>query len=555
MHLTIKNKMFMIAGLFVVSSISLGSLLWYSNKQVSNLKGNEILVEQISNDMLMLRRHEKDFLARHDLKYKNQFEKTFVLMEAHIKQLEASSNTAGTDLSLLNQISKTLKDYHKKFLNLVAVQEKIGLDHKTGLNGVLRDAVHNAEAVIKELKNDKLLSQMLMLRRREKDFMLRDDPKYIKKFNKDFETMMVTLEKENLPSNKKSQIYEAMNVYQKDFLKYFEGTKEKGLSHNEGIRGEMRVIVHKTEKTLKQFFDVLTEKEQALLVRLQTIALVIVGAISVAGIMFILLMMRSILQPLREMINATRDLHQGEGDLTFRFPTNNKDELAQTAESVNGFIEKMQTVLLDVQKGVDNIAASSQQVSATSSSLSQSASEQAASVEETGASLEQMEVSIDTNAENAGVTNRMAKDAAEKAKEGGDSVARTVVAMKEVAEKVSLIEDIAYKTNLLALNAAIEAARAGEHGKGFAVVADEVRKLAERSQSSAQEITELMDNSVAVADRAGALLEEMLPGIEKTANLVEEITAASQEQRSGVSQVNTAIRQLDQVAQSNAASS
>lgn len=262
-----------------------------------------------------------------------------------------------------------------------------------------------------------------------------------------------------------------------------------------------------------------------------------------------------IARPLNQMLAAADDLREGDGDLTQRLPDFGKDEMGQTARSFNGFVEKIQNVLLEVKSAVENIAAASQQVSASSQSLSQAASEQAASVEETSASLEEMNSSIAQNTENARATDAIATTSSKQAEEGGKSVVETVEAMKSIASRISLIEDIAYKTNLLALNAAIEAARAGEHGKGFAVVADEVRKLAERSQSSAAEISELAGNSVKIAEKAGSLIQEIVPGIQKTATLVQEITAASEEQTSGVEQVNTAMGQLDQGAQQAASSS
>jgi methyl-accepting chemotaxis protein len=149
----------------------------------------------------------------------------------------------------------------------------------------------------------------------------------------------------------------------------------------------------------------------------------------------------------------------------------------------------------------------------------------------------------------------MATKASSEATEGGEAVKATVAAMKQIAQKIVIIDDIAYQTNLLALNAAIEAARAGEHGKGFAVVAAEVRKLAERSQVAAQEIGAVASSSVELAETAGHLLDQMVPNIKKTSDLVQEITAASEEQSSGVSQINSAVSQLSQTTQQNASSS
>jgi methyl-accepting chemotaxis protein len=244
-----------------------------------------------------------------------------------------------------------------------------------------------------------------------------------------------------------------------------------------------------------------------------------------------------------------------QGDLTQTISKSYQGSFGEMKEYVNETVAKLSQVVAEVNGGAEALAGASEEVSATAQSLSQAASEQAAGVEETSASIEQMTASISQNTENARITDGMATRAATEATEGGEAVRATVIAMKQIAQKIGIIDDIAYQTNLLALNAAIEAARAGEHGKGFAVVAAEVRKLAERSQIAAQEIGTVAGNSVELAEKAGRLLDTIVPNIRKTSDLVQEITAASEEQSSGVGQINAAVNQLNQTTQQNASSS
>jgi methyl-accepting chemotaxis protein len=273
----------------------------------------------------------------------------------------------------------------------------------------------------------------------------------------------------------------------------------------------------------------------------------------VIGMVLALVLSKMITTPLREAVELVKQVAQG--DLTVSAQAKSKDEIGQMISALNSMIENVRNVVDEVTQAAGNVASGSEQMSATAQQLSQGASEQAAVAEETTSSMEEMGSSIQQNADNAKQTEKIASKAATDAKTGGESVAQTVAAMKEIAEKITIIEEIARKTDLLALNAAVEAARAGEHGKGFAVVASEVRKLAERSQAAAADINKLTTSGVNVAQNAGDMLLKLVPDIRKTAELVQEIAAASAEQNSGAAQVNKAIQQLDQVIQQNASAS
>jgi len=271
------------------------------------------------------------------------------------------------------------------------------------------------------------------------------------------------------------------------------------------------------------------------------------------GVAIAFFITRAITRPILRGVQFAETV--ANGDLTETLDIKQKDEIGQLAEALNNMVDKLKDVVANVQAASDNVASGSQELSASSEEMSQGATEQAAAAEEASSSMEQMAANIRQNADNAMQTEKIAIKSAEDAKAGGESVAKTLSAMREIAGKISIIEEIARQTNLLALNAAIEAARAGEHGKGFAVVAAEVRKLAERSQHAAAEISDLSGSSVEVAEQAGEMLTKMVPDIQRTAELVQEISAASKEQDTGAEQVNRAIMQLDQVIQQNASAS
>ena len=243
------------------------------------------------------------------------------------------------------------------------------------------------------------------------------------------------------------------------------------------------------------------------------------------------------------------------GDLTLDIDPKSRDEIGAALREMRSMAGRLRGVVADVKSAAEQVASGSQLLSAGAQQMSQGTSEQAASTEEASSSIEEMSATIGQNAENARHTERLALQSASAAEESGRAVSRTVTAMKDIAQRISIIGEIARQTNLLALNAAIEAARAGEHGKGFAVVASEVRKLAERSQAAAGEIGTLSSSSVQIAEQAGQLLAKLVPDIQKTAELVQEITASSREQSGGTRQINSAIQELNKVVQQNAGAS
>jgi methyl-accepting chemotaxis protein len=258
--------------------------------------------------------------------------------------------------------------------------------------------------------------------------------------------------------------------------------------------------------------------------------------------------LNALLTAMHEVTHAAEEIALGNLTVEVR-ERSAQDKLMQ---ALIAMVAGLTRTVNEIRTIAGEVSSASKQISTASIQVSNGATAQAASAEEASSSMEEMGSNIKQNADNAQQTDKIATKSAKDAQESGRCVLEAVAAMKEIASKISIIEEIARQTNLLALNAAIEAARAGEHGKGFAVVAAEVRKLAERSQRAAGEINQLSGTTVKVSEKAGEMLDKLVPDIQKTAELVQEITAASKEQDTGSEQINKALQQLEKVIQQNA---
>lgn len=373
---------------------------------------------------------------------------------------------------------------------------------------------------------------------------------------KAFTSTVLTAEEAKL-----AKLYESKRTELKELARhYVEALRRKDLDRAQTISHEWKKgYDEELVPTGQRLVDIQIEigkelmeaqQKQAIQTNYIIIASGIVAAI--IALMITMLLTRAIAAPMRVIASQLETI--SKGDLRVSIDVNSKDEVGVLSGSAKTMVDQLTTIISDVMSSADGLASGSEEVSATAQAMSQGASEQAASLEETTSTLEEVTSTVEQNAQNARQTEIMATKSAKDAEEGGIAVGETVAAMKKIAEKVTIIEDIAYKTNLLALNAALEAARAGEYGRGFAVVASEVRQLAEKSQESAGDISALATNSVAVAEKAGRAITEIIQSVKKTAELVQEIAAASDEQKRGIEQVNTAMRQLDSVSQQNASS-
>ncbi len=340
-----------------------------------------------------------------------------------------------------------------------------------------------------------------------------------------------------------------------------EGQKDGG-----AVQATLESMIGQNLATAKAAMD----GNRVLASQTSVLMIVVLGLAALGSILLGVLLARSITVPLAVGVHFADTVAKGDlrSELDERF-LRRRDEIGTLAVALNAMVSKtreavrsIKTIAGEVSGGstalsdsVEQMSKGVQDLSNSAQALSQGATEQAASGEEVSSSMEEMGANIRQNAEASVQTETIADKASKDAKQGGEAVAETVEAMRLICSKIGVIEEIARQTNLLALNAAIEAARAGEAGKGFAVVASEVRRLAERSQTASSEINKTAQNSVAAAEKAGTLIGGVLETIERTSDLVREISAASREQNSGAEQINKAIVQLDTVIQNNASTS
>jgi len=382
------------------------------------------------------------------------------------------------------------------------------------------------------------------------------------------EMQHVRAEYEKLPSlEEESRLYEEFKYHWDLYMK--EHVAVSALSRAmktqeaiEAMRGTSRAEYYAAKDALdkiieiqKHASDAASAEGDAIYAHART-SIIIANAVAIlAGFLLAFLVARIITRQLGTEPGVIASVAEriASGDLTISFGDTTR-HIGVYAD-IKRMCERLRDVVAEVQGASENVASGSEEMSASAEQLSQGSTEQAASVEEVSSSMEQMAANIRQNADNAAQTEKIAIKAAHDAQAGGEAAQQAVAAMKNIAEKISIVEEIARQTNLLALNAAIEAARAGEHGKGFAVVAAEVRKLAERSGTAAAEISDLSASTLRGADQTGQMLAKLVPDIQRTADLVQEISAASNEQNAGAEQINKALQQLDQVIQQNASAS
>ncbi|MEE2001959.1 methyl-accepting chemotaxis protein [Alkalimonas sp. MEB108] len=552
-------------------------LLFYQSSQLTSLAKAQESVQRLNTDVLMFRRHEKDFLLRFEARYLERMQQHYSGMQQLAASLDADLQQHGIDRQPLQEFSQLTERYQQSFAALVRQYQLMGLTPAEGLQGELRQAAQEIEQLVQQRGDDRLMALLLQLRRHEKDFLLRRNADYYQRFGQDFQQLQRAIQ--SADSAERQQLQQLSAAYQQAFSNLVTAYQQAGLDQNSGLQGEMRRAIHATEQSLKQLSDATGQAIADAVARTQWLALSFFVLVLLVVLGLVFLTSRSILQPILAVCQ-TVGLIRRDNDFRQRIQMEGKDEMTQLATDVNGMIGDFQDLVNNVNQALEMLDTATQQLAKSTNETSdgmqlqqQESDMVATAVTEMGATINEIAGNTESTASRASSTNDNAQHGQQEVEKTVAGIQRLSAELQDATQVVEALEQdsqtigsvldvirgIAEQTNLLALNAAIEAARAGEQGRGFAVVADEVRNLAMRTQESTRQIEQIIGglqgrtqdivqvmlhcreqglSSAEQAQLARQLLEQITEDVSGIMDMTTQIAAAIEEQSQVAAEVN-----------------
>lgn len=508
----IRSKLLLSAAVSISALIAMFGLQLHSNSVESELSHLAQNILELERDTLILRRNEKDFFVRKDLKYVENHKQVYGQISQSIPALEQIFKKYDVPTQSLDNFYRHLNQYQSTFSEVVKLQQEIGLTPQTGLYGTLRTAVHNVESLLKEYEQASLAVAMLQLRRNEKDFMLRRELRYVETFDTNIVSFNNSLLSSGLDSDIQGKISVLIEQYQKDFKVLVNKEQQLGLTEQDGTMAQMIEANKLTEASAEELHRLALKAIEVAKSSSVNLGMMVFLLITALLSIITYLIIRSIITPVERITQVISRIEQSK-DLTLRCDASTQDELGKIAEHFNSMVGSFQQLIEQVIESVATINTSCKHVSENAMLASEGVAQQLNETDMVATAITEMGATIDEIAKTTELAALKAGKTHDNAQSGQLEVEQTIHKIQSLAEQLNssasvvdelerdsetigsvldVIRGIAEQTNLLALNAAIEAARAGEQGRGFAVVADEVRSLAMRTQSSTQEIANII---------------------------------------------------------------